>query len=87
VSYGAGVEDPGRRPLEGHLIQGGDEASLIPAAMLWQGWSRDVGELGGGERSVSLGLSEGADDSRAVPGRVRRRRAPGLLMHPDGLGG
>jgi hypothetical protein len=87
VSCGAGVEDLGRRPLEGHLIQGGNEASLIPDAMLWRGWSGDVGELGRGERSVSLGLSEGVEDSRAGPGRVRRWRAPGLLMHPGGLGG
>lgn len=42
VSYGASVEDLGRRPLEGHLILGGDEASLIRAAKMWWGWSEDV---------------------------------------------
>jgi hypothetical protein len=42
VSYGASVEGPRRRHLEGHLIPGGDEASLILAAMMWRGWSEDV---------------------------------------------
>jgi hypothetical protein len=87
VGCGASVEDI-RRPLEGHLIQGGYEASLIPAAMLWQGWNGVVGELGGG--SVGLGLSEGAEDvrvARTVPGWVCPRRAPRLLMHPDSQGG
>ena len=45
----------GGRPLEGHLVQGGNEAGLIPAAMLLRGWRRGVGELGGGERRVRLG--------------------------------
>ena len=31
VSCGTGVEDPGVGPLEGHLVQGSDEAGLIPA--------------------------------------------------------
>ena len=55
VGSGTGVEDPGGRPLEGHLVQGGNEAGLIPAAMLLRRWRRGVGELGGGERRVRLG--------------------------------
>jgi len=85
VSCGAGVEDPGVGPLEGHLVQGSDEASLIPAAglLLWRG--RTVGELGGGEGG--MGLRMGAEDAGAAPGRVRRRRAPLLLLRPARPGG
>jgi hypothetical protein len=87
VRCGAGVEDPRRGPLEGHLVQCGYEASLIPAALLYHWWSRVVGVLDEGKRSVRLSLSEGAEDARTAPGWGRRRRAPGLLMHPGGPGG
>jgi hypothetical protein len=68
VSCGAGVKDPRRGPLEGHLVQSVYEASLIPAALLCHWWSRVVGELDEGERSVRLSLSEGAKDARTAPG-------------------
>jgi len=57
VSCGTGVEDPRGGPLERHLVQSGDEAGLIPAALLLRRWSggRSAGELGGGERGVGLG--------------------------------
>ena len=68
------------------MVQGGNEAGLIPATMLLRGWCGGVEELGEGERSVRLVLREGAEDPRAAPGLVCRRqlRAPGLLVHPGG---
>jgi len=84
VSCGASVEDPRGGPLEGHLIQCGDEASLIPTALRCHRWSRVVGGLNRGERSVRLSLSVGAEDARTAPGRGWRRRAPGLMMNPGG---
>jgi hypothetical protein len=59
VSLGAGVEDPGGGPLERHLVQSGDQAGLIPAALLLRRWSggrsASAGELGESERGVGLG--------------------------------
>ena len=85
VSCGTGVEDPGVGPLEVHLVQGSNEAGLIPAAgLLRRRRGQTVGELGGGEGGV--GLRVGAEDTGAPPGRVRRRWAP-LLLRPARPGG
>ena len=80
MSCGTGVEDPRGGPLERHLVQSGDEAGLIPAALLLRRWSggRSAGELGGGERGVGLGRREGVED----PWATRCWWTPRLLMHP-----
>jgi hypothetical protein len=70
VSRGTGVEDLGRGPLEGHLVQGGYEADLIPIVVLLVGGVGccTIGEMDRGEGSVCLGLRESAEDAGAVPG-------------------
>jgi hypothetical protein len=61
VGGGAGVHDPAG-VLERHLVQGGDEAGLIPH---WSGWSCRWSCWRGSEDGV--GLRTGAQDALAAP--------------------
>ena len=63
VGGGAGVHDPAG-VLERHLVQGGDEAGLIPQ---WSGWSWRRGSEDG------VGLRIGTHDALAAPALVAMR--------------